>query len=410
VSDDITQSIALHNSAKPTDNPNLKNHYALRAKMALVDGRYEDAMRDLDAAIKEDYSGAEDVFNDGKTDPSTTTRKCQWTQPDLDGLAKRFATDFRPPLYRGLYLSYFLRFHVEGDPQPAFDAFERSAALNPASALPHFFIGYLRALRLSGWISMAGSKCIDSIVPRTPDCLALDDMRRAGLRSLTRAIALDPTFGPAYAARADVLYNLKEARQAVRDYDEALLRTTRASARSLYNDRGLARFAAGQYHAAILDFSQSMALGCADDALCQSYVNRADAYIKVQNYVQAIADIGVQIRRTLSNAVFLINIDDFRRIYPEYDAVPDAVLCEKLRSLFFPAMSYASFSKQFLMEAKLKPTFVLSDLYLKRGDAYAKLGRAAAAEAEYDRVSRTFPDFARSAFIQVNGKRARAPE
>jgi tetratricopeptide (TPR) repeat protein len=213
----------------------------------------------------------------------------------------------------------------------------------------------------------------------------------------------------AYAVRASVLYNLKEFRQAIRDYDEALTRSDPIKRETLYNDRGLAKQYLGDYQGAIQDFSQVIAMGCQDE-VCHAFEYRADAYIGAHEYGRAIDDISVTIKRTLAYAVFLMNIDQFRRIYPEYDSAGDAILTEKLRALFLPTMSYEAFSKQFLIEAKGPPSFVLSDLYLKRGDAYAKLGQKAAAEAEYDRVTRAFPDIARSDFVEVKGKRVRAPK
>jgi len=66
-------------------------------------------------------------------------------------------------------------------------------------------------------------------------------------------------------------------------------------------------------------------------------------------------------------------------MYPEYDDVADDVLCEKLRTLFYPQMSYADCSKQFLIDAKEFDDFVLPELFLKRGDAYSDMGDLARA-------------------------------
>ena len=226
---------------------------------------------------------------------------------------------------------------------------------------------------------------------------------------MTRAIALDPQFGPAYALRAIAFSKLKEYRQAIRDYDKVLeLTPTREAARISYNDRGVAKASLGDYKSAVLDFTQSIAMGCKE--LCPSYDGRADAYIKLHNYQKAIEDISASIKLKLSYSVFQMNIDQFRRIYPEYDAVPDDALCEKLRTLFFPAMQYADFAKQFLIEAKDFKSTVLPDLYLKRGDAYASLKQTVKANIEYDRVSRAFPEWAALSFVQENGKRIRKPE
>jgi hypothetical protein len=77
-----------------------------------------------------------------------------------------------------------------------------------------------------------------------------------------------------------------------------------------------------------------------------------------------------------------MNIEQFRRIYPEFDAVPDDVLFEKLRALFFPAMKYVDFAKQFLIEAKDSDSPILPDLYLKRGDVYAAMKQTQKANAK----------------------------
>lgn len=406
--DDISHSLSLHRQSASTAYPTLREHYGLKAKIEFENGRFDDSMRDLDVAMREDFESAEDVFNDGNTKPTTTTRPCVWTQADLNTLERRFPQDYRPPLYEGLYLTYFYKFDLESDYSPVLDAFHRAATRNPTSPLPEFFIGELYSVgHLGGIMSIKNAKCLDDVVPRTPECLALDEVHRTGVRSLTRAIALDPGFGPAYALRADVLSRLKVYRQAIRDYDKVLeLKPTSEKARIAYNDRGLARVSLGDYQSAVLDFTQSIAMGCRES--CGSYDNRAEAYLKLHNYPKAIKDISASIRHTLSlYGVFQMNIDQFRRIYPEYDSVPDDVLCEKLRAMFYPAMKYADFAKQFLIEAKEFKSTILPDLYLKRGDAYAAMNQTQKANREYDRVSRGFPEMASFSFIEKNGKRIR---
>ncbi len=123
---------------------------------------------------------------------------------------------------------------------------------------------------------------------------------------------------------------------------------------------------------------------------------------KLRNYPKAIEDISKSDRENpvvLSCGVFSENIDQFRRIYPEYDSVPDNVLCEKLRALFYPSMNYTDFADQFLIKAKeFQVDRVVPDLYLKRGDAYAAMGQMAKANIEYDRAVRGFPDYAPAFF------------
>jgi tetratricopeptide (TPR) repeat protein len=403
---DVAASMSLHDSHRSAYET-LREHHVLKAKIEFEHGHYQEAMRDLDEAIKEDYETAQQVFNDGKTKASMTTQPCAWTLPDLDALADRFQADYRPPLYRGLYLSYFLAFDLNSDYKPVLDAFNHAAELAHTSPLPHFFTGTLYTIgRLGGLMSIANAKCLDYIVPRTEPCAALDDARRTGVRALTRAIALDSKFTPAYAIRANALYDLKEYRQAIRDYDQVLELAVRGKpTRSTYNDRGLAKMALRDYRSAVKDFDQSISLGC--DESCQSYDNRADAYLKLGEYAKAIADINRSINRVLTHAVFLMNIEQFRRIYPEYDSVSDDVLCEKLRAMFFPTFSRANFAEEFLIRSKNYSSTVLPDLYIKRGDAYASLKQKAMATRDYDRISRAFPDSAAIYFVEMNGKRVR---
>jgi tetratricopeptide (TPR) repeat protein len=398
--DDIAHSISLHVRSISTAYPTLREHYALKAKIEFESSHFEDSMRDLDAAIREDYESAKDVFNDGNVKPTTTAQPCVWTQPDLDTLERRFPQDYRPPLYHGLYLTSFYSFDLKSDYSPVLDAFHRAATLNPATPLPEFFIGELYSVGpLGGLMSVKNAECLDDVVPRTPQCLALDEFHRTGVRSLTRTIALDPRFGPAYTLRAETFFKLKEYRQAIRDYDKVLeLTPTGEAARGAYNDRGLAKVSLGDYQSAVLDFTQSIAMGCKQS--CSSYENRAEAYTKLRNYPKAIEDLSATVKQKLSYAVFLMNIDQFRRIYPEYDSVPDDALCEKLRALFFPAMKYADFAKEFLIEAKDFKSPILPDLYLKRGDAYSALKQMQKANREYDRISRGFPEMARFSFVE----------
>jgi tetratricopeptide (TPR) repeat protein len=252
-------------------------------------------------------------------------------------------------------------------------------------------------------MSQANAKCLDDVVPRTNPCLELDELHRSGVRYLTKAIAADPTFEPAYALRGGAHFKLREYRQAIRDYSKAMELDPKDH---LYQDRASAESELREYQPAILDYTKKIAQGC-EDTLCGAYEYRADVYLKIHDYPHAIGDLGHAIRNFLAGTIYGFNIDQFRRIYPEYDDVADDALCEKLRVLFNPQMSYANFSKQFLINAKEFDDFVLPELFLKRGDAYADMGDIASANREYDRVSSGFPKWAVHAFTMRNGKRIR---
>jgi tetratricopeptide (TPR) repeat protein len=403
---DVGMSLKLRAPGKTYIYDSPRDAYTLKAKVEFDLGRYEDAMSDLDAAIRVDFTNAAQVFNDGNVKPNQpTATPCAWTSADINTLAGRFPKDFRPPLYRGLYLLVFTGFSLDADYKPVMDAFARAAALNPTSALPPYFSAdpYIVG-GIGGLISKKSSVCIDDIVPRSTECLTLDDTHRTGLRFLTQAIAADPTFEPAYARRGLAHYLLRENRQAVRDYTKAIELNPEAG---VYGDRALAEVDLKEYQPAIHDYTKAIEQGC-KDTLCPTYENRANLYLKLHDYPHAISDISHVIRNFLDGTIFGFNIDQFRRIYPEYDDVADDVLCEKLRLLFNPQMNSAVYSKQFLVEAKEVDDFVLPDLFLKRGDAYADSGDIARANREYDRVSAGYPKWAKNAFTTTpDGKRVR---
>ena len=407
---DLTQTTSLIRQGKATFFDQTRDIYSAKAKAEFRLARYTEALQDLDSAIKVDYDLADNAFSDGGVALRTKPDPCAWTLPDFEVFAKLMPADYRPALFSALYRMSVFKYNHDSDYSSVINALNTAAELNPSSSLPNYYLGKLHMATIFGSpFSMLSAKCIDEVVPRTADCLKLDEVRRLAVRYLTRSIAVDTAFTPAYAERAAMLLELGDHRQALRDYDKVLeLKPDPTLTRIIYNDRALAKMQLGQFASAVLDFSKSIALGCEES--CNSYVNRADAYIKLHDYPHALVDVGLSIRRVLENAVFLMNIDSFRKLYPEYDDVSDDVLCEKLRALFFPNFSYATFSKQFLIDAKMEPTFVLVDLYLKRGDIFAKLGRMRDAEAEYDRVARVFPKFAEAAFATKNGKRIRVQQ
>jgi hypothetical protein len=88
-----------------------------------------------------------------------------------------------------------------------------------------------------------------------------------------------------------------------------------------------------------------------------------------------------------------MNIKQFRAIYPEYRAASDETIPHKLHLTFYPNLTYESYLRSFLSVEKKIPSFILSDLYLKRSDAYLKEGNWHRAAVEFQRVVRGFPGY-----------------
>lgn len=110
---DVGTSIKLFSPGKTYVYDSLRDHYALKAKIEFLLGRYQEAMTDLDASIQVDYSSAEQVFNDGNVKPNQPAATlCAWTQTDLNTLARMFPKDYRTSEYLGLYLLEFAHYSL----------------------------------------------------------------------------------------------------------------------------------------------------------------------------------------------------------------------------------------------------------------------------------------------------------
>jgi len=99
----------------------------------------------------------------------------------------------------------------------------------------------------------------------------------------------------------------------------------------------------------VADYNKALESGC-PEAICSVYDSRLNAYWKLHDYQHALRDSGLYIHTLIANGVFLMNIDQFRKMYPEFDRVPDKLLTEKLRGTFYPKMSYEDFANHFLKE------------------------------------------------------------
>jgi tetratricopeptide (TPR) repeat protein len=349
--------------ASPVRTDSIGTLLSMRAKIESTNGDYAAAMNDLERAINADLINAMRFTNSGAVKPEKTASVCVWTQPDMDTLVQRFPTDYRSYLFRGLYFGFFARFD-EGSLQPAIDNLNKAAELNAKSALPHLFkatlLGKVGFLKRIGW----------------------DDAQRNNLDSVLRieydkALTLDPNLLPALHGRAEARFNLRQFQGAIADYNKILALDPQDA--GAYNDRGLANMQIGQDYEAIADISKAIkiksrgAQGDFDLEIAHNYVNRADSYMKARQWDLAILDLTAAISLHLRNALWLMNIDQFRALYPEYLSTSNDAIMRKLHQTFFAYMGYEGFTNSFVAEPQLaEPSFVIADLYLKRSDAYLK--------------------------------------
>lgn len=366
-------------------NPNVYNktdYYSLLAKISLVKANYQQAVDELETAMRRDLSTADKMFNVEDVEPQRTSKFCIWNLTDLDVLVTHFPKDYRIYLFRGLYFKFFTTFK-EGYYPKALQEFQKAALLNPKSPLPQYFIGELHS-KASFWTKKAWAS--DE---------GRDNEIRSAVQAYSNAIQLDSTFLPAYENRASGYLNLKDYSLSIRDFDKVI--DLDPENRTAYSDRGIAKLESSQYMSATFDFGEAIRRKSEDDSfLPKLYEYRGDAHLKLGMYLEAIADYSKAIERRLANDSFVLSLKQIRALYPEYDAVSDEVLCRKLNALFWPQFDYKVFAEQLMEKNGKWQVSLLNELYEKRGDAYLKAGDFRRGVLDFKRIFKGIPNFANS--------------
>jgi len=349
----------------------------MRAKVEYDSGDYKKAVEDLYFAVTSDVHHADNLLNSGGVGPENKSEPCSWYKPDLDRMIKEYPSDYRVYLFRGLYYLAFRRIS-KGDEflqQPLLD-FSRAAMLNPKSPLPQYFIGKTYMSTLGVFFGTDANAA---------------EKRTKALAAYDRAVQIDPHFAPGYAERAEIYYEGKQYREAIKNYDRVIEADPNAS--GAYNDRGLAKSELNDSYPAISDFSSAIdsksMLG--ELSLKQTYENRADEYVKVNEYDRGIKDYTQTIKLLIGEEIFLMNIAQVKRLYPEYKNVTDEALCAKLYEMFFRNMKYEDFAKQ-LMDPSREDfdTLLIPDVLVKRGDTYLRAGEFRKGITDYQRATNGF--------------------
>lgn len=334
---------------------NITDYYSLLGKIEFAEANYSQAMDDLEKAMTRDLDTANRMFNIEGVEPEKTSKFCIWNLTNLNELTSRFPRDYRAWLFRGLYYEFFTTFKEDYYPS-AMQSFQKAALLNPQSPLPQYFIGQLYS-KASFWTKKAWAS--DQ---------GRDEETRNAAQAYTKAIQLDSKFLPAYEHRASDYLNLKQYQQALKDY-ETILKLDPENV-TAYADRGLARLETGNIWGAIFDFGDAIRRKKEGDSyLPNLYENRGDAYVKLGQYRDAIADYTKAIELSFGQMTILLSLKQIRGLYPEYDRVSDDVLIHKIHDLFWPNMEYAGFTKQLTEENGKWGISLLNGLYEKRGDA-----------------------------------------
>ena len=343
-------------------------YLSLKAEVEHEEGDDTAALADLSRAIDADPGNATNLANGGGVRPDLVSKNCSWSVEAVDGLVAKFPHDDRPVLFRGLFYGAYAKYDPASIPLAKRDL-EAAIAINPNSARNH----YLYASTLAEAYLFK----LDQDKP--------DGFNAFLERQYSTALQLDPKYLPALISRSSLFYELKRSPQAIADYSAAL--DIDPTNEIMLNDRGLAKVNTGDTYSAVLDFTSSIAHKKREVGTYSSYENRGDAYLKLRQYNEAIDDYTAAISSQAGSLVLSSNIDQFRRLYPEYAGVSSTVIADKLAATFWPDLDKTSLESSFLTGKKTDElNDILGDLILKRAKAYAVNMRWGSAARDYRRV------------------------
>jgi tetratricopeptide (TPR) repeat protein len=386
---DLNNALKFMDRSRPGLSKLFGSLLSMRAKIEHANGDYSAAMNDLETAINSDLGKAIEFANSGGIAPEKTASVCTWTEPDLDALVQRFATDYRAYMFRALYHGSFLFFDLNDKTKReslnrTFDDLDTAARLNPGSALPHFFKAEI-------FVRTYALQMMSAYDPQR------DELNRILLGLLNDALAVDPNNVWALKERALAYFHLEKWHQAIADHDRVFALDPKDLGN--LNDRAETKLRIGDAYGAISDLNEVVKnkerahspLGeASNDTL--TYEARADAYIKTRQWELAIRDLTTAISLHIGTQVLLANIDQFRALYPEYGPATDDAIARKLQQTFQPNMKYEDFAQGFLRRSGSFgfPDFVLADVFIKRLDAYLRAGNWRAAKADFRRAQRGY--------------------
>ncbi len=122
--------------------------------------------------------------------------------------------------------------------------------------------------------------------------------------------------------------------------------------------------------------------------------NRGDAFMKTQQWDLATRDLTTAISLQVGGVSLLMNIKQFRALYPEYKTASNEAIARKINKTFYPNMKYEDFSKGFLDETReFWESTTIPDLYLKRANAYLRKNDWSRASTEFRRAVNGFPKY-----------------
>jgi tetratricopeptide (TPR) repeat protein len=363
------------------DSP--RDLYALKSKLEYDRGAHQQAIDDLEHAVRLDPQMAGMLFDEHVlVPPETQSLPCAWTLANLHSLAEEFPKDYRVHLFIALWYDFHGFYGHQDYYAVALASCQKSIAINPKIGLSYYYLGTSIESTMSD-----AEKFSPSSQPTEND--------RRRLQAYNTAITLDPTLVPAYTARANIQTYLKHPALALNDYNKAI--ELHPNDHELYNRRAQLLMDNGKDREAIADFTKAID-NCKDKdwGLQRAYYEqRADVSLRVGEFGEAVKGYSQSIRLILENVIpHMLRLKQFRKLYPEYNGLSDERLSNRLHVLLRPAWDSDVFAKTFMdtTDETLAAVF-LSENYAHRGDAYWLSRNYKKAVSDYQRIFDGFPTY-----------------
>ena len=184
---------------------------------------------------------------------------------------------------------------------------------------------------------------------------------------------------------------------AIRDFTTVLGREPDNS--TAVADRGNAYSETHDYYRAISDFGDAIRLETESGSsyLKELFESRGDAYVAVHNDGAAVNDYTDAIWLDVKSQLMLLSLGQVRALYPEYGAQSDSALLHVLHERFAVDEDEAQFSKDMTSpRSEWTVSFLLSNLFEKRGETYIRLKNFPSGLADFQRIYRGVSNMASS--------------
>ena len=352
------------------------------AKIQLSRGDTTSALKSMTAAMMADLDSPVSIFRIVGVKPEVSAEFCTWNLSDIETLRQAAPHDWRPVALQALYYRFFTSFDQTFYPQVE-AILTKATQVDPNSPIPVYLLG--STFSTDAFMSL---KAIQSDTYR-------NEQRARAIQLFTKAIALDPSFSLAYAARAEDHLNMKQDALAIHDFDKVIALSPENT--TAHSDRGLAELDIRRYAEAIHDFDFSLDKEKPDGIYApQLNENRADAFLGLGDARRAVEDYSSAIRARLQTQLLSLNVPQLRALYPEYEPLSDAEFLKEIAEHFVSGTDTSHFTKTISgNDGKWSPS-LLNELYEKRGSVYIELGDFRRGITDYQRIFNGMPDFASS--------------